>query len=296
MESNKNKNKNIFRNVFIATLFCINTGSYASTVQLNVNPPSFNNSMNNNSPPPQIQNNTGDDLLKNSAQLQNAIKNRPTQVNNCWDYAAKKFGNDAWMLFAIASVESSFNTQAVNQNTNKSTDIGLMQINTIHLNELSRMGISRSDLINDPCKSVIAGSYILRQKINRWGYNVDGIGAYNSGNDKFRRPYGRKVLARYDELVQRHYYRGEPFSLENYQRKKEKSSGGHTLYVKNNMFETRQVSYNQNYNPFGNSTGNSQYVTKTSNNQSTNNGLTVSRAAKFDDENFQPAKVKVKIK
>ena len=108
MESNKNKNKNIFRNVFIATLFCINTGSYASTVQLNVNPPSFNNSMNNNSPPPQIQNNTGDDLLKNSAQLQNAIKNRPTQVNNCWDYAAKKFGNDAWMLFAIASVPACF--------------------------------------------------------------------------------------------------------------------------------------------------------------------------------------------
>lgn len=128
-----------------------------------------------------------------------------SQISGCWDKAATIYGVDPWLLMAIAKTESSFNSNAIGINKNKSTDIGMMQINTIWLPTLKKFGIQKEHLFN-PCTSVFVGAWILAQNIKNFGYNQDGIGAYNSpGNIKIRRNYAKKVYSSYKELVSDFY-------------------------------------------------------------------------------------------
>jgi soluble lytic murein transglycosylase-like protein len=127
-------------------------------------------------------------------------------TNGCWDNAAKVYGLDPWLLMSIAKVESSFNHAAINLNKNKTYDLGMMQINTIWLPTLKKFGISSKDLLN-PCTSIFVGAWIMAQNIKQFGYNLDGIGAYNSPrNVSIRRSYAKKVYVAYRELTNDLYY------------------------------------------------------------------------------------------
>lgn len=134
------------------------------------------------------------------------LQKNSNYLQGCWDSAGAAYKVDPWLLMAIAKVESNFNNHATNINTNKSVDIGMMQINTIWLPTLSKFGISKNDLLN-PCTSVFVGAWILAQNIRYFGYNADGIGAYNSPkNVSIRRKYAGKVYLAYNELVRDLYY------------------------------------------------------------------------------------------
>lgn len=123
------------------------------------------------------------------------------ELNGCWDKAASAYKLDPWLLMAIAQVESSFNKFATNRNSNKSIDLGMMQINTIWLPTLRKYGIEAQHLFQ-PCTSVFVGAWIIAQNIKHFGYNQDGIGAYNSpGNIVLRRAYAKKVYNSYNQLV-----------------------------------------------------------------------------------------------
>ena len=58
------------------------------------------------------------------------------------------------LLYAIASAESSLDARAINRNRDGSHDIGLMQINSMHLPDLARQGITRQRLLDEPCLSI----------------------------------------------------------------------------------------------------------------------------------------------
>ena len=91
---------------------------------------------------------------------------------------------------------------AINKNKNNSYDIGMMQINSFWLPTLAKYGITANDLLN-PCTSVFVGSWIMAQNIKRFGFNQDGIGAYNSpGNITIRRRYAQAVYTAYNKIVQ----------------------------------------------------------------------------------------------
>lgn len=127
--------------------------------------------------------------------------NNSVEMEGCWDKAGKTYGVDPWLLMAVAKVESSFNAKAINKNKNNSYDIGMMQINSFWLPTLSKFGISSRDLLN-PCTSVFVGSWIMAQNIKRFGYNQDGIGAYNSpGNVVIRRNYAKAVYSAYNKIT-----------------------------------------------------------------------------------------------
>ena len=157
----------------------------------------FNNKMQN----PIVAYNSNN---KKNGKYKHLIENS-SQISGCWDKAAAIYGVDPWLLMAIAKTESSFNSTAININKNKSTDIGMMQINTIWLPTLKKFGIQKEHLFN-PCTSVFVGAWILAQNIKNFGYNQDGIGAYNSpSNIKIRRNYAQKVYSSYRELVSDFY-------------------------------------------------------------------------------------------
>lgn len=123
------------------------------------------------------------------------------EMNGCWDRAASTYGVDPWLLMAIAQVESGFNKHAINKNSNASIDLGMMQINSIWLPTLRKYNIDTRNLF-EPCTSVFVGAWIVAHNIRRFGYNQDGIGAYNSpSNIKIRRAYAQKVYASYQQLI-----------------------------------------------------------------------------------------------
>lgn len=127
-------------------------------------------------------------------------------TRGCWDNAGRVYNVDPWLLMAVAKVESSFKHNAINTNKNQSTDIGMMQINTIWLPTLKKFGITKQHLLH-PCTSIFVGAWIMAQNIKNFGYNLDGIGAYNSPrNVKIRRNYAQKVYKAYNELTHDLYY------------------------------------------------------------------------------------------
>lgn len=132
---------------------------------------------------------------------------------NCWDMAAQKYSVDAWLLLSIGWVESKLTSGISSQNSNGTKDFGLMQINTIHVPTYEKLGISQHELQYDTCKNIYAAARHLRIGLDRFGHNIDGIGAYHSYTPKLRRAYGRKVLEAYEMLVQKHYVQKEPIKI-----------------------------------------------------------------------------------
>lgn len=128
-----------------------------------------------------------------------------TKSWTCWDASAKKHGLNPLMLMAIGSVESSLREGIASRNTNGSYDLGIMQINTIHLPYFNKMGYSRHELQYNSCKNIMAAGYLLKTSIKKYGYNVNGIGGYHSNTPHRRIAYGRKVLKEYYRLSNKYY-------------------------------------------------------------------------------------------
>lgn len=124
---------------------------------------------------------------------------------DCIDEAARRHQVDAGLLRAIIYHESRFQPKAIHRNKNGSVDIGLMQVNSIHLPALRRVGIDRADLA-DACRNVEVGASLLQQKIQRVGATWLAVGEYHSHTPSFRERYARDVYAVYAD---RRWLRGE---------------------------------------------------------------------------------------
>ncbi|ALI05719.1 MULTISPECIES: transglycosylase SLT domain-containing protein [Pseudomonas] len=124
----------------------------------------------------------------------------------CWSKAGQLHAIEPELLQAIAEVESGLRSDAINHNRDGTRDIGLMQINSIHLPRLSTQGITEQRLLDDPCLSVEVGASVLAGFITRYGYNWTAVGAYNAGNSPRRQAarlrYARKVWQRYQVFTQ----------------------------------------------------------------------------------------------
>ncbi|MCT7311989.1 lytic transglycosylase domain-containing protein [Ralstonia sp. CHL-2022] len=111
---------------------------------------------------------------------------------DCIDDAAAYHGVNAQVLRAIGYQESHLNPQAHNRNRNGSEDLGMFQINTIHLPELSRYGIGRQ-MLYDPCVSAYVAAWHLARKVQLHGNSWHAIGAYHSESPGENGIYARAV-------------------------------------------------------------------------------------------------------
>ncbi|MDY8671297.1 lytic transglycosylase domain-containing protein [Escherichia coli] len=136
----------------------------------------------------------------------------PVVVSNfkhCFKHASERFQIDHRLLIAIAEVESGMNPTAIGLNKRGgkvvSEDVGLMQINSSWFPTLNGMGITRNDLLDNPCQNVYVGAWILAKNISSNGVNWESVGAYNAGfkgaNAPFRMKYAKKVYAKYLALT-----------------------------------------------------------------------------------------------
>lgn len=108
----------------------------------------------------------------------------------CFNEAGRRFNLNPNLLQGIAKVESGLNPGAVNKNKNKSTDLGLMQINSAWIADI---GLDSKRLLTDPCYNVMTGAKILRSCIDKYGYSWNAVGCYNAASKSKRVAYSWKV-------------------------------------------------------------------------------------------------------
>lgn len=109
----------------------------------------------------------------------------------CFQDAGHRYKQDPVLLEAIGIKESGLRQQAINQNRDKKTgqvrssDYGVMQVNTIHVNRLIQMGLINSpdDLLADACFNVQVGAWVLAQHLRVCGNTWRCLGSYNAGFD-----------------------------------------------------------------------------------------------------------------
>lgn len=121
---------------------------------------------------------------------------------DCLDDAAAFHGVNGALLRSIAMQESRMVASATNRNADGSEDIGLMQINSIHLPKLATFGITRASLFN-ACVNAYVGAWILRKNIDRFGPTWKAVGAYNAASPHKQLAYANKVLAQWQTLQRR---------------------------------------------------------------------------------------------
>ena len=116
----------------------------------------------------------------------------------CFEEAGARYGVDPKMLKAIAKVESNMDSTVISKpNSNGTRDIGLMQINEVHLPLLAKFGITKETLLKDACVNVNVGAWVLSQGVKKNGNTWKAVGSYNSGNPVYQQIYAEKVSAAY---------------------------------------------------------------------------------------------------
>lgn len=126
--------------------------------------------------------------IKYSQEIQS--ENKP----NYFVDAGKYYAVSPWLLWAVGKVESNHNPYAINKNKNGTYDIGIMQINSIHLKRLAKYGISKNDLFV-PKINIYVGAFLLKECINKYGQNWNAVSCYNgmSAENKKYFVYAKKV-------------------------------------------------------------------------------------------------------
>lgn len=112
-----------------------------------------------------------------------------------WEGAAKRYGVNPQVLYAIAAQESSLNPNAVHENEDGSQDLGLTQINSKWLPQLSKLGVTAANLMN-PCVNMHVGAYLLSLKMIRHGNTWQAIGSYHSNTPWRRDRYAQTIYQR----------------------------------------------------------------------------------------------------
>ena len=115
-----------------------------------------------------------------------------TAAADCFEESAQYHNVNPWILRAIAAQESRFKADTVVRNTNGSVDRGMTGINSIHLPELAKYGITAGDLM-DSCKSVYLAGWHLRKKIRKFGNTWTAVGAYHSETPRYRDRYAASI-------------------------------------------------------------------------------------------------------
>ncbi len=126
----------------------------------------------------------------------------------CFNEAGPLYQINPKLLKVIAQQESSLSANAINHNRNKqgrvlSVDYGLMQVNSVHIPNLKKLGIitDYQDLLSKPCLNVKIGAWILAQHLKRCGVNWNCLGSYNAGFH----PRSQHKRLRYAKLIYQRY-------------------------------------------------------------------------------------------
>lgn len=125
------------------------------------------------------------------------------QLNHCITAATNSYVNvSPLMLKTLLAVEGG-QIGTIRENTDRSLDLGPMQINTVHLPDVRRVhGFSARDLVYDACKNIKVGAWLLSDHIKKAkGSYWLAMGNYHSKTADKRAIYLRKIAKAYAGLL-----------------------------------------------------------------------------------------------
>lgn len=122
-------------------------------------------------------------------------------INQCIVEVSEAYRVDPLLMRAIREHERG-DIGKKNPNTDGSWDLGPFQINTIHLPELwENFGITKHQVMHDPCINAAVAAWHLRNKINEVGGDIwKGVAWYHSKTDHLGAVYQDYVVDKYREL------------------------------------------------------------------------------------------------
>jgi soluble lytic murein transglycosylase-like protein len=104
---------------------------------------------------------------------------------------ADKAGVPTWILAGVIAYESGWNEQAVNRNTNGSTDLGIAQLNNRYLDYFAwKYNDGESVDPSDPETSIRIAARYLARNYKTFGDWQTAVAAYNCGPERAKtRPW-----------------------------------------------------------------------------------------------------------
>lgn len=111
-----------------------------------------------------------------------------TEPERCIIPASEHHGVNPYVLRAILKVESGLNPAAIGKNKNGTVDIGIAQINSMHIPELRRLGVA-PDWLTDACVGTFVAGWHLSKQISRYGNTWFGVATYHSATPYFNYRY-----------------------------------------------------------------------------------------------------------
>lgn len=120
----------------------------------------------------------------------------------CINSAAKKYQIHPLVIEAITVVEGG-HVGTVSKNTNGTYDLGIMQINTINIENVQREypNYRFEDIAFSPCGNIMSGTYLLSQHFKKTKDIWKAVGNYHSKTPKYHNRYLAKAKAAYRKLL-----------------------------------------------------------------------------------------------
>lgn len=113
---------------------------------------------------------------------------KASSFTQCVAPAAQYHRVNTDILRAILAIESRTQPDVISRNKDGSIDVGIAGINSIHFEDLKRVGVTPEKLM-DPCISIYVAAWKLSKHMARFGNTWYGIAAYHSKTPYFNTRY-----------------------------------------------------------------------------------------------------------
>lgn len=125
----------------------------------------------------------------------------PSLIRACTAEAAAFYSLPPLVVMAIVEAEGG-KIGTVSPNTDGSHDLGIMQINTIHLPAIkTRFNLGWEDLAYKPCVNIAIGVWILASRVRETDDLWTGVGNYHSRTPSLHEAYKARVLKKYRTIL-----------------------------------------------------------------------------------------------
>ncbi|WP_273206853.1 lytic transglycosylase domain-containing protein [Marinobacter subterrani] len=152
-------------------------------------------------PPPTVPPETPVEMVRKLEQ--------PSQLTfGCLTRISQRYQVHPLILKLVASVEGGWSGAKI-KNSNGTFDLGLMQINTIHLDTLSEYGLTAPMIQNNDCINLGVSAWYIRTVTQDQAAagTVDyfrAIARYHSKNEPYITRYTNKLIEAYRDLIEEH--------------------------------------------------------------------------------------------
>jgi soluble lytic murein transglycosylase-like protein len=121
---------------------------------------------------------------------------------DCVSTAAESFELSPLMIELIIETEGGW-PGARMRNKDNSYDLGVMQINTRWLPFFAERGLSESDLQNNACLNIYAGTYLLKKHLKQTGDVALAMAYYHNRKPHFAAAYLARIQSVIDKRIER---------------------------------------------------------------------------------------------